>query len=214
MGKGHSRPELLRRKRYPGPQPEDFPSLGPCLSKTVMSACFQAHVGSLSWDHICEVLCTLYLAPGLLFLEGSISAASRMNYGRFALEEDPKENFKVGQSKVLRHKLGINQTVFPKDIPRMPEAHGKARLENQVKMLIMGKKMLETSQKGGEGAREAERDITEYRENKENARAARKPLLAICSLGALESSWQHGRGRKDKIHCGKWTPDFQDPGYF
>ena len=29
-----------------------------------MSACFQGHVGSLSWDHICEVLCTLYLAPG------------------------------------------------------------------------------------------------------------------------------------------------------
>ncbi|KAI4583527.1 hypothetical protein MJG53_008740 [Ovis ammon polii x Ovis aries] len=53
-----------------------------------------------------------------------------------------RQALSVKQSKVLRHKLGTNQTVFSKDISRMPEAHGKARLENQVKMLIMGTKML------------------------------------------------------------------------
>lgn len=45
---------------------------------------------------------------------------------------------------------GHSSTFF---FPRMPEAHGKARLENQVKMLIMGNEdVKKTSQKGGESA--------------------------------------------------------------
>ena len=47
--------------------------------------------------------------------------------------------------------------------PRMPEAHGKARLENQVKMLIMGKKMLRRQARREEKVLGKQKEVSERR---------------------------------------------------
>lgn len=45
----------------------------------------------------------------------------------------------------------------------MPEAHGKARLENQVKMLIMGKKMLRRQARREEKVLRKQKEVSERR---------------------------------------------------